>query len=231
MSDEQNDTYPLTPDYVNLLLKITGAHLGVSALGSDEPNMWLEAETDGRYSLNLGDGQVNQLGGGSPNSKATISVDRSVKGLPFILVEKHKGSFVLRILCTCEDKFFEELASSIRNGNIPAYANFELSPNPYISELTWENPLPATNWKGQRSDPMVIHKQGFTYKKFGTLDEVVKTATFDNFSSLSDQVGTVENQLLTLKKENQEWRKEVVLNFKIMLLATIFFILTFSLLM
>ena len=231
MSDEQNDTYPLTPDYVNLLLKITGAHLGVSALGSDEPNMWLEAETDGRYSLNLGDGQVNQLGGGSPNSKATISVDRSVKGLPFILVEKHKGNFVLRILCTCEDKFFEELASSIRSGNIPAYANFELSPNPYISELTWENPLPATNWKGQRSDPMVIHKQGFTYKKFGTLDEVVKTATFDNFSSLSDQIGTVENQLLTLKKENQEWRKEVVLNFKIMLLATIFFILTFSLLM
>ena len=231
MSDEQNDTDPLIPDYVNLLLKITGAHLGVSTLGSDEPNMWLEAETDGRYSLNLGDGWVDQLGGGSPNAKATISVDHSVKGLPFILIEKHKGSFILRILCTSEDKFFEELASSIRSGNIPAYANFEFSPNPYISELTWENPLPVTNWKGQRSDPMVIHKQGFTYKNFGTLDEVVKTATFENFSSLSDQIGIVENQLLTVKKENQEWRKEVVLNFKIMLLATIFFILTFSLLM
>ena len=78
---------------------------------------------------------------------------------------------------------------------------------------------------------MVIYKQGFTYKKFGSLDEVVKTATFENFSSLSDQIGTVENQLLTVKKENQEWRKEVVLNFKIVLLAAIFFILTFSLLM
>ena len=231
MSDEQNDTDPFIPDYVNLLLKITGAHLGVSTLGSDEPNMWLEAETDGRYNLNLGEGQVDQIGGGSPNSKATISVDRSVKGLPFILVEKHKGSFILRILCTCEDKFFEEIASSIRSGNIPAYANFEFSPNPYISKMTWENPLPATNWKGHRSDPMVIHKQGFTYKKFGNLDEVVRTATFDNFSSLNDQIETVENQLVAVKRENQEWRNEVVLNFKIMLLATILFILTFSLLM
>ena len=231
MSDKLNYTNPLIPDHLSLLLKITGAHLGVSTLGSDEPNMWLEAETDGRYSLNLGDGRIDQLGGGSSNSKATISVDRSVKGLPFILVEKHKGSFVLRILCTCEDKFFEELASSIRNGNIPAYANFELSSNPYISELTWENPLPATNWKGQRSDPMVIHKQGFTYKKFGTLDEVVRTATFEKFSSLSGQLETVENQLFTVKKENQEWRKEVVVTFKIMLLTAILFILLFSLLM
>ena len=230
MSDKLNYTDSLIPDHVSLLLKITGAHLGVSTLGSDEPNMWLEAETDGRYSLNLGDGQIEQLGGGSPNSKATINVDRSVKGLPFILVEKHKGSFVLRILCTCEDKFFEELASSIRNGNIPAYANFELSPNPYLSELTWEDPLPATNWKGQRSDPMVIHKQGFTYKKFGTLDEVFKAPGFEKFSSLTDQIGTVENQLFTMKKEIQEWRKEVVVTFKIILLAAILFILLFSLL-
>ena len=91
MSDELNNTNSLNPDYVDLLLKIKGAHLGVSTLGSDEPNMWLEAEIEGHYSLNLGNGRIDQLGGGSPNSKATINVDRSVKGLPFILVEKYKG--------------------------------------------------------------------------------------------------------------------------------------------
>ena len=230
MSDKLNNTDPSIPSYVNLLLKITGAHLGVSSQGSNEPNMWLEAETDGHYSVNLGDGRVDQLGRGSSASKATISVDRSVKGLPFILVEKHKTSLVLRILCTCEDKFFEELASSIRSGNIPAYANFELSSNPYISELTWETPLPRTNWKDRRSDPMVIHKQGFTYKKFSTLDEVVRNETLEKFSSLSDQITTVENQLFTVKKENKEWRKEVVSNFKIILIAAIIFILFFSLL-
>ena len=230
MSDKLNKTDPSIPNYVNLILKITGAHLGVSSQGSDEPNMWLEAETDGRYSVNLGDERIDQLGRGSPNSKATISVDRSVKGLPFILVEKHKSSFILRVLCTCEDKFFEELASSIRSGNIPAYAKFELSPNPYISELTWENPLPVTNWKDRRSDPMVIHKQVFTYKTFGTLDEVMRTETLEKFSSLSDQITTVENQLFTVKKENQEWRNEVASNFKIILIAAIVFILIFSLL-
>ena len=231
MSDELNDMGQVTSDNVNVLLRIRGAHLGVFTLGSDEPNMWLEAETYGRYSLNLGDGRIDQLGGGAPNSKATINIDRSVKGLPFILVEKHKSSFVLRILCTCEDKFFEELASSIRSGNIPSYANFELSPNPYISELTWENPLPATNWKDRRSDPMVIHKQGFTYKNSSSLDEVVSTAAVEKFSSISDQIAYLENQLVTVKKENQGWRKEVIINFKFMLLAAILFILIFSLLM
>ena len=65
MSNELNDTDSLIPDCVNLLLKISGAHLGVSTLSPDEPNMWLEAETDGHYSLNLGDGRIEQLGGAS----------------------------------------------------------------------------------------------------------------------------------------------------------------------
>ena len=220
MSNETNDTDPLIPDYVNLLLKISGAHLGVSTLSSDEPNMWLEAETDGHYSLNLGDGQIEKLGGASPNCKATISVHRSVKGLPYIMVEKHKGSVVLRILCTCEDTFLEELASSIRSGNIPAYANFNLSPNPYISELTWENPLPSTDWRAQKSAPIVIHKQDFTYKVFGTLRE--------KFSSLSDQISSVENQLIAVKKETQEWRKEVAFDFNVILVVAIIFTLIFS---
>ena len=220
MSNELNDTDPLIPDYVNLLLKISGAHLGVSTLSSDEPNMWLEAETDGHYSLNLGDGRIEQLGGASPNCKATISVHRSVKGLPYMMVEKHKGSLVLRILCTCEDKFLEELASSIRSGNIPAYANFDLSPNPYISELTWRNPLPSADWRCQKSDPIAIHKQGFTYKVFGTLRE--------KFSSLSDQISSVENQLVVVKKETQEWRKDVAFDFNVILVVAIIFTLIFS---
>ena len=220
MPNELNDTDPLIPDYVNLLLKISGAHLGESTLSSDEPNMWFEAETDGHYSLNLGDGRIEQLGGASPNCKATISVHRSVKGLPYIMVEKHKDSLVLRILCTCEDKFLEELASSIRSGNIPAYANFDLSPNPYISELTWENPLPSTDWRSQKSDPIVIHKQGFTYKVFGTLRE--------KFSSLSDQTPSVENQLVAVKKETQKWRKEVAFDFNVILVVAIIFTLIFS---
>ena len=137
-----------------------------------------------------------------------------------MLVEKHKGSLVLRILCTCEDKFLEELASSIRSGNIPAYANFDLSPNPYISELIWENPLPYADWKAQKSDPIVIHKQGFTYKVLGTLRE--------KFSSLSDQISSVENQLISVKKETQEWRKEVAFDFNVILVVAIIFTLIFS---
>ena len=220
MSEEPSDNDPSIPDYITLNLKILEGHLGESTLVSDEPNMWLKAETDGHYSLNLGDGRFEQLGGDSPNCLATISVHRSVKGLPYIMVEKHKDSFVLRILSTCEDKSLEELASSIRNGNIPAYANFDLSPNPYISELTWGNPLPITNWRNQRSDPMLIHKQVFTYKSVGTL--------LEKFSLLSDQISSVENQLAAVKKETQEWRKEVAFDFNVILCVAIIFALIFS---
>ena len=138
------------------------------------------------------------------------------------MVEKYKGSLVLRILCTCEDTFLEELASSIRSGNIPAYANFDLSPNPYISELTWENPLSSADWRSQKSDPIVIHKQSFTYEVFGTLHE--------KFSSLSDQNSSVENQLVAVKKETQEWRKEVAFDFNVILVVAIIFTLIFSIL-
>ena len=220
MSEEPSDNDPSIPDYITLNLKILEGHLGESMLGSDEPNMWLKAETNGYYILNLGDGRLEKLGRESPNCLATISVHRSVRGLPYIIVEKHKDGFILRILCTCEDKSLEELASSIRSGNIPAYANFDLSPNSYISELTWNNPLPFTNWTNQRSDPLLIHKQVFTYKSVGTL--------LEKFSLLSDQISSVENQLAAVKKETQEWRKEVAFDFNVILCAAIIFALIFS---
>ena len=97
---------------------------------------------------------------------------------------------------------------------------FDLSPNPYISELTWENPLPSADWRSQKSDPIVIHKQGFTYEVFGTLRE--------KFSSLSDQISSVENQLIAVKKETQEWRKEVAFDFNVILVVAIIFTLIFS---
>ena len=58
MSEEPSDNDSLIPDYITLNLKILEGHLGESSLVSDEPNMWLKAETDGHYSLNLGMGDL-----------------------------------------------------------------------------------------------------------------------------------------------------------------------------
>ena len=239
MSEQNTETDTLIPGYVNLLLKIKGGHLGVSTLGSDNPNMWLEATTDGQYYLNLENGQIDEIGGGSPSYRATINVDRSSNGLPFVLIEKYKGSFVLRILCTCEDKFFEDLASSIRSDNIPTYASFRLSPNPYLSESKSENLLPPAIWESDRSDPIAIHKQGFTYKNSTNLaeivrtatDDVVRTSTFEEFSSIRDQILYLENQFQAMKNLNAEWQKQVVVHFRFILFSAILFILIFSILM
>ena len=73
-------------------------------------------------------------------------------------------------------------------GNIPAYANFDLSPNPYISAHTWHDPIPDATWRNYKSAVILLHKQGFTYKNFGTLDEVVRTAPLEKFASHSDHV-------------------------------------------
>ena len=126
----------------------------------------------------------------------------------------------MRILCTCEDELLDELSSSTRMGNIPTYANFDLSTNPYISAYTWHDTIPDATWRNYKSAVILRHKQGFTYKVFGTLRE--------KFSSLSDQISSVENQLVAVKKETQEWRKEVAFDFNVILVVAIIFTLIFS---
>ena len=73
-------------------------------------------------------------------------------------------------------------------GNIPTYANFDLSPNPYISAYTWHDTIPDATWRNYKSAVILRHKQDFTNKNFGTLDEVVRTAPLEKFASRSDQV-------------------------------------------
>jgi hypothetical protein len=219
---------PLSPDHVSLILKITGAHLDVSTRGSDEPNMWLAAETDGRYFLNLGDGRIETVGGVSPNCYARIAFDQREEPMPRLYVDRREDEPHLDIRCTGDNTFLEELASAIRSGNIPAYANFELSLNPYISRLGWEESPPSTDWKNWKSAPLTLHEQGFSYKSLGTLEEATRTAQSEELSSLHNKISSLDNQLASMKEDSLAWRERVALNFKAILIALVSIAIVFG---